>query len=146
MPASLLRRDWHSVKPTCRSTGALASVDNIFGAFGNPSRKPNVRMHASVPQDSRDKHAVVIGAGFAGLAAARRLLDAQCRVTVLEGGDRVGGRAHTAQVSYLQTIVWQEPELPLAQLHLNLACWAKHYTSQGPSVQAIHVLCCRSRG
>jgi monoamine oxidase len=35
---------------------------------------------------------VVIGAGLAGLAAAYRLTQKQCRVTVLEASDRLGGR------------------------------------------------------
>ena len=56
------------------------------------------RMGTSGPEQSHKKHAVIVGAGFAGLAAARRLNDEDCRVTVLEAGDRVGGRAHTAQV------------------------------------------------
>jgi monoamine oxidase len=38
---------------------------------------------------------IVIGAGAAGLAAARTLHDAGQHVTVLEARDRVGGRAHT---------------------------------------------------
>lgn len=38
---------------------------------------------------------VVIGAGFAGLSAARRLVDAGETVLVLEARDRVGGRVHT---------------------------------------------------
>jgi len=42
-----------------------------------------------------DAEAVVVGAGFAGLAAARRLSDAGVRVLVLEARDRVGGRALT---------------------------------------------------
>ncbi|AYN38835.1 protoporphyrinogen oxidase [Streptomyces dangxiongensis] len=37
-------------------------------------------------------HVVVIGAGVAGLAAAHRLLERGARVTVLEAGDRVGGK------------------------------------------------------
>jgi oxygen-dependent protoporphyrinogen oxidase len=38
-------------------------------------------------------HIVVIGAGIAGLAAAQRLRERKCRVSVLERSDRVGGRA-----------------------------------------------------
>lgn len=38
---------------------------------------------------------IVIGAGFAGLAAARALVAAEREVTVVEGRDRIGGRAHT---------------------------------------------------
>ncbi len=39
------------------------------------------------------EHAVVIGAGFGGLAAAARLRAMGYRVTVLEAGDQAGGRA-----------------------------------------------------
>lgn len=38
---------------------------------------------------------VVIGAGAAGLSAARHLAEASCRVTILEARERVGGRIHT---------------------------------------------------
>jgi monoamine oxidase len=41
---------------------------------------------------------LVIGAGFAGLAAARVLHDAGVQCTVLEARDRIGGRAHSLPV------------------------------------------------
>lgn len=43
---------------------------------------------------------VVIGAGAAGLAAARTLLDAGRTVTVLEARERIGGRAYTESASF----------------------------------------------
>jgi len=44
---------------------------------------------------SADIDVVVIGAGLAGLAAARRLVDLGYAVIVLEAGERIGGRIHT---------------------------------------------------
>lgn len=41
---------------------------------------------------------VVVGAGFAGLAAARELADTGCDVSVLEARDRVGGRVFTVRL------------------------------------------------
>ena len=44
-----------------------------------------------------NRHITVIGAGIAGLAAARRLRERGCQVTVLERSERVGGRATSEQ-------------------------------------------------
>jgi monoamine oxidase len=50
-----------------------------------------------VSSDSGRCEAVVVGAGFAGLAAAKRLTEAGVEVQVLEARDRVGGRVLTDQ-------------------------------------------------
>jgi len=49
-----------------------------------------------------DKHqeAIIIGAGFAGLLAAYRLLARGWRVTLYEAQNRAGGLIHTAQTEY----------------------------------------------
>ena len=43
----------------------------------------------------QDADVIIIGAGAAGLAAARELSAAQLKVIVLEARDRIGGRIHT---------------------------------------------------
>lgn len=45
---------------------------------------------------------MIVGADVAGLAAAARLTDAGCRVTVLEARDRIGGRVFTTRDPRMQ--------------------------------------------
>jgi monoamine oxidase len=51
---------------------------------------------------SRDVDIVVIGAGAAGIAAARRVAAANHKVVVIEATDRIGGRCHTDASSFAQ--------------------------------------------
>jgi phytoene dehydrogenase-like protein len=51
-----------------------------------------------MPTAGRGADVVVIGAGAAGLSAARRLYEAGLEVVVLEAGDRVGGQLGTERV------------------------------------------------
>jgi monoamine oxidase len=51
-----------------------------------------VALAPAVFTQRRQRHCVIIGSGFAGLAAAYKLKTAGWRVTVLEARDRIGGR------------------------------------------------------
>ncbi|WP_431230950.1 flavin monoamine oxidase family protein [Mycolicibacterium psychrotolerans] len=62
--------------------------------FGALAATPLLPGCGGANEKGRD-HVVVIGAGFSGLAAARKLADAGLRVTVLEARDRIGGRTRT---------------------------------------------------
>ena len=48
----------------------------------------------------RQKHCVIIGAGFSGLAAAYKLKTAGWKVTVLEARDRIGGRVFSHKFAF----------------------------------------------
>lgn len=54
-------------------------------------------MSAARPPSSVD--VAIVGAGAAGIAAARALADAPLEVVVLEARDRIGGRAHTMDMN-----------------------------------------------
>jgi len=66
---------------------------------------PGTRVRV-VPSGAMDADAIVIGAGFAGIAAARELQEAGRRVLVLEARDRIGGRTWYREIP--ETGVWAE--------------------------------------
>jgi monoamine oxidase len=69
----------------------LASAALGLGVLGGRAASAAVPANADV---------VVIGAGAAGVAAARRLATANVRVAVLEATDRVGGRCQTDNTAF----------------------------------------------
>uniref|UniRef100_A0A803NWH0 SWIRM domain-containing protein n=1 Tax=Cannabis sativa TaxID=3483 RepID=A0A803NWH0_CANSA len=68
----------------------------VSHGFINFGVAPAVRER--IPAEPSKPNVVIIGAGFAGLAAARQMLRFGFKVTVLEGRKRAGGRVYTKKM------------------------------------------------
>lgn len=90
--------------------------------------------HSNFATNPSDQRILVIGAGFAGLAAAAELQRYGYEVVVLEARDRIGGRVHTldgydAPVDLGASWLHGGPGNPLKSLAqtVNIATWETHY-------------------
>ncbi|KAE9616979.1 putative spermine oxidase transcription regulator Homeodomain-LIKE family [Lupinus albus] len=68
----------------------------FYNGYINFGVAPSFNSH--IPETTFEGGVIVIGAGLAGLAAARQLLSFGYKVAILEGNDRPGGRIYTKKV------------------------------------------------
>lgn len=97
--AGLTRRRIAQLAAAAGAGAALAGPLRALAATTETYDDGNAEIPGGI--EGEPEHVVVIGAGFAGLAAANALRNAGVEVTVLEGRRRLGGRAHTRNVGGL---------------------------------------------
>jgi len=77
--------------------GLFASSDALFGAARSAASMPDNGIQKTTEETKDAFDVIVVGAGVAGLACAKKLKenDKNCKVLVLEGNNRIGGRIWT---------------------------------------------------
>lgn len=75
--------------------GTAVGLSSLTAAFPDNNSENNDGKSKSEPGPQKKRKIIVIGAGIAGLSAARALSDKDCDVSVLEARTRIGGRVWT---------------------------------------------------
>ncbi|KAJ0244811.1 Lysine-specific histone demethylase 1 2 [Hirschfeldia incana] len=85
-----------SVSSDCENLISSAYDFLLFNGYINFGVSP--LFNGYVPEDGSEGSVIVVGAGLAGLSAARQLLSFRFKVVVLEGRSRPGGRVYTQRM------------------------------------------------
>uniref|UniRef100_A0A2P2L3F7 Uncharacterized protein MANES_10G050300 n=1 Tax=Rhizophora mucronata TaxID=61149 RepID=A0A2P2L3F7_RHIMU len=78
--------------------GLLDSAYNYLVSHGYINFGVSQSIREKIPNELTKSNVIIIGAGFAGLAAARQVMRFGFKVTVLEGRKRAGGRVYTKKM------------------------------------------------
>ncbi|KAJ4834640.1 hypothetical protein Tsubulata_020208 [Turnera subulata] len=78
--------------------GFLDSAYNYLVSHGYVNFGVSQAIKERIPSESPKARVIVVGAGLAGLGAARQLMRLGFKVTVLEGRKRAGGRVYTKKM------------------------------------------------
>jgi monoamine oxidase len=77
-----------------------AALASLAGLAATPAFARKSKKEAPPAKPIADVDVAIIGAGAAGIAAARRLIAAGRKIVLVEASDRVGGRARTDQALF----------------------------------------------
>ncbi|MCL2714236.1 MAG: FAD-dependent oxidoreductase [Alphaproteobacteria bacterium] len=111
--AGKVNEAWHRHRAMLTRRGFLSAAAGLAAL--------PVSSHGAPLARSRDADIVVVGAGAAGIAAARRIMGANRKVVVVEAGPQIGGRCITDQgtldVAFDRGARWlHNPDGTIAQL------------------------------